>query len=228
MENMQTERRDPSGNVMPENRQQQSPFPDSEGRPTQQQNPPVQELIGDDRTDFERSNDKPRNWNDDRSAKLKSKADRKLQEQKAKIILVKDVNKELFDNTTEESDAMYPFYQLEIGQGFFVPADDVTQDQLVRQFHSQLAYIRQDTAEIERDANGDQVWETVVVKTRPRDKDGNVKLQGDGTDIVGADHVLRPVLINPRRFIVKRVSEGYDIGEKHEVEDSGVMVIRVA
>lgn len=211
-----------------ENRQQPSPFPDSEGRPTQQQNPPVEELLKDDRTDFERSNDLSREQ-DSKEHKAKAKADKKLQEQKSKIILVKDVNKELFDNTTEESDALYPFYQLEIGQGFFVPvSDQASQSQLLRQFHSQLAYIRQDTAEFERDANGDEVWETVTVKTRPRDKDGTVKQQSDGTDIVGADHVLRPVLINPRRFIVKPVSEGYDIGEGHEVEDDGVMVIRVA
>jgi hypothetical protein len=214
------QRRDPyTGERMPSNR-----------LPSDQR---TQQQIDEDRTDNYREMPEEKALKaDERAAKkaevVKTKADKKLQEQKDKIILVKDVNKELFDNTTEESDALYPFYQLEVGQGFFVPADNISQDQLMRNFHSQLAYIRQDTAAFERDANGDEVWETVVVKSTTRNADGTTKLQSDGTPIVGSDHVLRPVLINPRRFVVKRISEGYDIGEGKEVEENGVMVIRVA
>ena len=102
----------------------------------------------------------------------------------------------------------HPFYQLEVGQGFFVPADEISQHQLMRNLHSQVAHIRQENAAFERDANGDEVWETVVVKTTTRNADGTPKVQSDGNPIVGADHVLSPILVNPRRFILRRIREG--------------------
>ena len=204
--------------------QQQNPQPQFQRPPPYPRNPPLPDNeYGDEGLRHE--DEASRKDNAVREAEVQNK-----KEQFPKIAIVKNVNKELFDNTTEEENVRYPFYQLEVGQGFFVPVDDkLNQQQLVSNMHSSLAAIRQSHAEIEYDADGDEVWETVVIKSRQRNADGTLKLQADGTPFgESASQVMRPMLINPRRFIVKPVVKDYEVGEGSKAERDGVVVIRVA
>lgn len=147
----------------------------------------------------------------------------------AKVVypILKSVNKELYDDN-EIYDVRYPFSDLDVGQSFFVPnGREVTKETAYLEMHKAAVGANRFYGEVETDENGDEVWETVTIKSLVRNPDGTVKLQSDGKPIEGADHVMRPNLIRARYFVVRPVAKDYDIGNGKATED-GVVIIRVA
>lgn len=126
----------------------------------------------------------------------------------------------------------YPFDQMEIDQGFFVPVEKgMTTDKLMDQIHDQINQYREQTAECEKDKEGDDVWESVIIQTKKRTDDGVIQLDSFSKPIVGANQTNRPKLIYAANFIAKPVVKGDNMLDKDkgkEIADSdGVLVIRV-
>jgi len=130
-------------------------------------------------------------------------------------------------NLAQQYNFDYPFEETEFGEGFFIPLEaGQTTDSLVAKLNKQIYQFQQMTGECEKDENGDDVWESVVIQTKKR-KDNVIELDGFGKPIVGANQTNRPKLIHSANFIVKPVIKGDDLGEGNEAETDGVLVIRV-
>lgn len=134
--------------------------------------------------------------------------------------------------STYVSEFRYPFDKLEIDQGFFVPVTEgTTTDKLMDQVHDQINIYREQTAECEKDKEGNDVWESVVIQTKKRTDDGVIQLDSFNKPIVGANQTNRPKLIYAANFIARPVVKGdnmLDEGKGEEIADSdGVLVIRV-
>lgn len=124
-------------------------------------------------------------------------------------------------------DFKYQFDELDIGQGIFVPVEqNQTTDQLMADVHDQINYYREQNSECEKDKNGDDVWESVVIQTK-KYKDGVVQLDGLGKPIVGANQTNRPKLIYAANFIARAVVNGDEIGEDEKADSDGVLIVRV-
>ncbi len=143
---------------------------------------------------------------------------------------VKEDKKEprIFDNAlwTEEEKEDWPFAKLKAGQGFFVPATEhESTDYLVEKFNKQINEERIKYAEVEKDENGDEILEVVTIKTRKRNEDGTIQLEG-GKPITGANQSHRFKYIYARNFMVKPIVKGDNMGH-NEAEHDGVLVVRV-
>lgn len=130
-----------------------------------------------------------------------------------------------------EYDFAYPFSDLEIDQGFFIPVEEgSTTDALLDKVHDQINTYREQTAECEKDKDGNDVWESVVIQTKKRNADGTIQLGSDGKPIVGANQTNRPKLIYAANFIARPVVKGDNMLDKdhgEEIADSdGVLVVR--
>lgn len=126
-------------------------------------------------------------------------------------------------------DFSYPFQDLEINQGMFIPVEkNGTTDALMSKLHKQVYQYRKQNSEIERDENGDDIMEDVAINVKKRNEDGTVQLDGDKPrlDIKAG---FRPKLVGPN-FVVKAVVKGDSItmdkdGEK--ADSDGALVIRL-
>lgn len=124
-------------------------------------------------------------------------------------------------------DFKYPFEDLDIDQGFFVPVEKGnTTDKLMNDLHRDIATFREQTSECEKDKDGNDVWESVVIQTK-KYKDGVLQLDGAGKPIVGANQTNRPKLIYSGNFIARPVVKGDEISEGRKAESDGVLVVRV-
>jgi hypothetical protein len=102
----------------------------------------------------------------------------------------------------------YPFYDLAVGQGFFVPLEyPNTMDTLVYSVHRQVMQYKLANSEVELNEDGDEVLENVTVLTKARNPDGSFKLGPDGQPKIGGGSVTRHKLIGPS-FMVKAVRKG--------------------
>lgn len=121
-----------------------------------------------------------------------------------------------------------PFADLQDDEAFFVPVPEGgTTDKLMFDLNKKVSgYIKQ-TSEIELDENGDEIFEVVVIKTKKRNDDGTIQLDGEGKPIVGANQTTRPKYINACNFIVKAVVKGDEIADGEEADSDGALVIRV-
>lgn len=143
------------------------------------------------------------------------------------IEIIDEPNRYLNLDDKKQQDFKYPFNDLEIGQGFFVPVEKgSTTDALMGKLHRDIAMFREATGECEKDINGDDVWESVVIQTKKR-KDGVIQLDGAGKPIVGANQTNRPKLIYTSNFIVRAVVKDDEIYEGQKAETDGILVIRV-
>lgn len=139
---------------------------------------------------------------------------------KKEYLIVDSVNDELF---SDEYEGIYPFGDLEVGQAFFVPLEKETSVQALDRMHRAIALARKFYSEPEVDENGDEVWETVIIKTTKRNLDGSIMLDSSGAILVGADAVKRPRLIASRHFVARFVMKDYD----DKITEDGILVIRV-
>lgn len=138
---------------------------------------------------------------------------------KAKVTVINNVDK-------VEDRLYYPFADMKPGQGFFLPNEPAqTTDQAFDKMHSHIVLANNMYAEVECDENGDEVWEEVVIKSRKRGPDGRVLLESSGNPVLGHDPVVRPKLIRSRRYAVRKIAIGDDIGGKKSEAD-GILVIR--
>lgn len=126
----------------------------------------------------------------------------------------------------------YPFDELEMDQGFFVPLEaGQNTDNLIADIQKQIYMFQQQTGECEKDQNGDDVWESVVIQTKKR-IDGVIQLEPNGKPVVGANQTNRPKLIHSANFIVRPVVAGDEItytdddSEGEKAETDGALVIR--
>jgi len=121
----------------------------------------------------------------------------------------------------------YPFEDLELKQGMFIPVEEgSTTDALMSQLYKQVDQYRKQNSEIERDENGDDVMEDVCINVKKRNEDGTVQLDG-GVPRMTIKSGFRPKLVGPN-FVVKAVVKGDKISDdEDEAEGDGALVIRV-
>lgn len=143
---------------------------------------------------------------------------------------------EVFDNANRhlnhvgpKTDFTYPFLDMNIGQGFFVPVKHGgTVDSLIRHLHSSINHFQKQTSVEEKDENGDDVMESVTTLPKKRNQDGTIQLNGNGDPIVGANHTNRPKLIHMAQFIVKSAVKDDELADGRKADSDGALVIRVA
>lgn len=145
-----------------------------------------------------------------------------------KIEAFDDANRFL-NHTGPRYDFTYPFMDMEIGQGFFVPVQiNSNIDKLMAHlYHSVDAFHKQTSIE-EKDENGDDVMETITTLPKKRTPDGVIQLDSAGKPIVGANHTNRNKLIHLAQFVIKSAVKDDDIAENQKAESDGALVIRVA
>lgn len=120
----------------------------------------------------------------------------------------------------------YPFNDLEVGQGMFIPIPkNGTTDKLVAHMHKQIDQFRKQNSEVEKDENGDDVMEDVAINVKKRNDDGTIQLDGNEPRL-GIKSGFRPKLIGPS-FTVKAVAKGDELSENNEADGDGVLVIRL-
>lgn len=121
----------------------------------------------------------------------------------------------------------YPFHDLDIGEGLYIPVEqNSTTDKLMEKLYKDVANARLAFAEVERDQNGDEIWDVVIVKTRKRNDDGTFQMGAYGKPLEGANQTSQPRLVFSRHFAVKAVVKDADLGERQKAPHDGALVIR--
>lgn len=145
--------------------------------------------------------------------------------------IIEDVNFALFKHsvpTTSQIELNYPFEDLDVGMGMFVPVEEnSTTDKLMSKLFKQVDQFRKQYSEVEVDENGDEVLESIAVNQKMRNDDGTVKMDGDKPRLTIGKSGMFPKLIGPS-FAVKAVVKGDIIeGEDTEADSDGALVIRL-
>jgi len=123
--------------------------------------------------------------------------------------------------------AKYPFSELEAGQGMYIPVEqNMTTDKLMENLYREVANARMEFSEVERDENGDEIWDVVIVKTRKKNEDGTFQMGAYGKPLEGANQTSKPRLVFSRHFAVKAVVKGDDLGGGTEAPHDGALVVR--
>jgi hypothetical protein len=123
---------------------------------------------------------------------------------------------------------LYPFDELELGEGLFIPVGKGTTDALIDKLHRDIEIYRRQASDVEKDEKGDDIGESVIVHTRKRTPDGFIQLSDNNKPITGADSTLRPKYIYTSNFIVRPVIKGNKlVKDGEEAESDGALVIRV-
>lgn len=121
----------------------------------------------------------------------------------------------------------FPFLDLEIDQGVFIPATDkLSTDELMEKTYRDIANVRKYYGYVERDENGDEILEMLCIKERKRNDDGTIQLQ-NGQPLVGANFTQSPKLTSSHSFIVRAIVKDDDLGDNQKAPSDGVMIIRV-
>ena len=150
-----------------------------------------------------------------------------------------DANKEGFQKIAKPNTALdhsehtkgpnpkYPFSDLEIGEGLYIAVEkNSTTDKLMEKLYKDVANARMAFAEVERDENGDEIWDVVIVKTRKRNEDGTFQMGAYGKPLEGANQISKPRLVFSRHFAVKAVIKDDDLGEGAKAPHDGALVVR--
>lgn len=160
---------------------------------------------------------KPADW----KAPIKSVAEKPVKIEKAKVSIINDAD-------TVKNDLYYPFYDMSQGQGFFIPNElNQTTLQTFNKVRSHVKQANELWSEIEHDEFGDEVWETVVIKSRKRNADGTLQLDSSGNAIITADSVTRPKLLRSRRYNIYQIAKDTDLIAGKPAENDGVLIVRV-
>jgi hypothetical protein len=121
----------------------------------------------------------------------------------------------------------YPFSDLELGEGLYIAVEqNSTTDKLMEKLYKDVANARIAFAEVERDENGDEIWDVVVVKTRKRNEDGTFQMGAYGKPLEGASQTSKPRLVFSRHFAVKAVIKDDDLGQGAKAPHDGALVVR--
>lgn len=121
----------------------------------------------------------------------------------------------------------YPFEDLVIGQGLFVPVEEnSTTDALMAKLYKQVDQYRKQASEIDRDENGDDIMIDLAINQKKRNEDGTVQLDGDKPRL-GIKSGFMPKLVGPT-FIVKVVVKGDQLAKNNEADHDGALVIRMS
>jgi hypothetical protein len=140
----------------------------------------------------------------------------------SKHFIVENVLDDLFD---EKLHNKTDFDKLEVGQGVFIPVEqNKTTDDLLANINRKIIMLREQYSEVERNIDGDEIHDQVIVLTRKRNPDGTIQLEND-KPIVGANAEHMPRRIYYRNFVAKPIVKGDKLGDK-EAEGDGVLVIR--
>lgn len=131
------------------------------------------------------------------------------------------------DPNKKYSETGYPFDDLEVDEGVFVPTEvGKTTDKLVESMHKAIYRQRYLHSEVERDEDGDEILEMLCVKTRKRNEDGTIQLHPDLSPIEGANFVQRPKLVSARNYMLRAVTKDWDLGDGKKAPSDGVFIIR--
>lgn len=122
----------------------------------------------------------------------------------------------------------YPFMDLKVDQGVFIPVEkNGTSVKLLDDVHKSITTIRGRFGLVEYDEFGDEVIETVMVKSRQRNPDGSYKLDGNDNFTYTANTVQRPALIyGGASFLVRNVLKDNELSSGQKAPADGVLVIR--
>lgn len=132
-------------------------------------------------------------------------------------------------HTGPKHDFAYPFLDMEIGQGFFVPVEANSNiDKLIAHLHKAVNQFHKQTAVQEKNENGDDIMESVTELPKKRLDDGVIQLDGTGKPLVGANHTNRPKLVHMAQFLIRSATKDDEIAEGKKAESDGALVIRVA
>jgi hypothetical protein len=128
---------------------------------------------------------------------------------------------------TQGAKPNYPFHDLDVGQGLYIPVEqNSTTDKLMEKLYRDVANARMSFAEVERDENGDEIWDVVIVKTRKRNDDGTLQMGAYGKPLEGANQTSKPRLVFSRHFAVKAVVKDDDLGGGTKAPHDGALVVR--
>lgn len=124
-------------------------------------------------------------------------------------------------------DFNYPFEDLELNQGMFVPVEEnSTTDALMSKLYKQVDQYRKQNSEIDRDENGDDIMIDLAINQKKRNEDGTIQLDGDKPRL-GIKSGFTPKLVGPT-FIVKAVVKGDQLAKNNEADHDGALVIRMS
>lgn len=130
-------------------------------------------------------------------------------------------------HTQKVGRAKYPFSDLDAGAGMYIPVEpNMTTDKLMESLYKEVANARMEFSEIERDEDGNEIWDVVIVKTRKRNEDGTFQMGAYGKPLEGANQTMKPRLVFSRHFAVKAVVKGDDLGSGVEAPHDGALVVR--
>jgi hypothetical protein len=141
--------------------------------------------------------------------------------------LIDKPNLDLTHTPNTAPSSRYGIDKIEPGKGMFIPVEqNSTTDKLMMVLYREVADARMSYAEVERDREGNEIWDCVIVKTRKTNDDGTYQLGADGKPLEGANQTIQPRLVYGTHYAVKAVVKGDDIGEGQKAEHDGAMVIR--
>lgn len=147
--------------------------------------------------------------------------------EKSDRIIVDNPNWNIDHSEHPKADADYPFLDLKSNQGMFIPVEkNGTTDALMEKVYKAVAVSRAKYSEVNRNVNGDEIHNMVIVKTRKRNADGSLELRGDGSIIEGANQEHHPQYSYAANFLVKAVVKDDDLGGGQKAPSDGAFVIR--
>jgi hypothetical protein len=166
-------------------------------------------------------------FNADAAANNRPNADAPgTRQDKKDFVVVDKPNKNLNANQNRYYDSVYPYNDIDVEQGVFIPVKDGQNiDQLSAQLHKAIAGTRYQHAEIERDINGDEVYETVTVMST-KSENGKLILNNDGSPQMNPNSIQRPKLMYARNYILRSARKDDDLGDNQKAPSDGVLIIR--
>lgn len=121
----------------------------------------------------------------------------------------------------------WPFSDLEVGQGMLIYTEKgSTTDKLMENLYRAVADARLEYSEVERDRDGNEVLDMVIVKRRKTNADGSIQLGVNDQPMFDANQEQKPRLVYSSHFSIKPVIKGADVGDNFKAERDGALVIR--
>ena len=123
--------------------------------------------------------------------------------------------------------AEYPFNELAVGEALYIPVEpNSTKEKLMTKLYVSVANARKQFSEVEKDENGDEIWDVVIVKTRLKNPDGSYQMDAYGVPMQGASQTSQPRLVFSRHYAITAVAEGDDLGDGNKAPHDGALVVR--
>jgi len=173
------------------------------------------------------SDAKAKEWSDYHAAKGDAPAPKAAPKKEFKIIDNAYYASVKHDDDPAKDTFVYPFADINVGQGFFIPLEaGNTMDKLLTFTNKQVHQFRMMYSEIERSDDGDPIYENVTVRGKKRKPDGSIDLDGEGAPKLTADSITRPKLVGPM-FRVRAIHKNDEFAKGVKSDKDGVLVIRL-